>query len=261
MSWTAEDGLMCAIREMQDHAAELRKLVREHFTTTKAVDGHYVNSLLLQLDELAEELDKVAFTCLEVVPPPSPDNDGPSITPEEEALAVELDRVSSLEHKTIQDLFEEIEQVRLNMSRKMEGDRLNDATAEYEVIVGTKFKFLHCWYLLRGESKWQDALSALLEDRKGKGKASASTTAAPSETVGSVEGRPIGRDRAKKLRSGDGGDSSSSTCLEVLQQLTISREADTEARDAKLDDLLQVEAKKIKLKEEHILVQREAIEV
>ncbi|OEL14587.1 AP2/ERF and B3 domain-containing protein [Dichanthelium oligosanthes] len=108
MSWTPKDGLVCAIRAMQDHAAELRKLVHEHFTTAEAVDGHYVNSLLLQLEELADELDKVSFTCLEVVPPPSANNVGPSITSEEEELAAELDRVPSPEHRTIQNLFAEM---------------------------------------------------------------------------------------------------------------------------------------------------------
>ncbi|OEL14585.1 hypothetical protein BAE44_0024396 [Dichanthelium oligosanthes] len=127
------------------------------------------------------------------------------------------------------------EQGRLNESGKTEENRLNDATAEYEVIIRTKFKFLHCWYILRGERKWQDTLPALLKGRKGKGKASALASAAPTKTVGASEGRPICRDRAKKLRSGEGGDSSSSACLEVLQRLTVSREADTEARDVKLD--------------------------
>ncbi|OEL18721.1 hypothetical protein BAE44_0020260 [Dichanthelium oligosanthes] len=156
------------------------------------------------------------------------------------------------------------EQVHLNASGKTEEDRVTERC--YHRVrsnCGDKvqIKFLHCWYLLRGESKWQDALPALLEDRKGKGRASTSTSAAPSETVGSPEGRPIGQDRAKKLRTGEGGDSASSACLEVLQRLMVSREVDMEVRDAKLDSLLQVEAEKVALKKEHILVQREAIEV
>jgi hypothetical protein len=107
-SWTPKDGLVCAIRTMQDHTAELRKLVSDHFTMAEVVDGNYVNSLLVQLEVLADELEKVAFTCLEAVPPPSPDHEAPSITSEEEALAAELDRAPSPEHKTIQDLVEEM---------------------------------------------------------------------------------------------------------------------------------------------------------
>ncbi|OEL30719.1 hypothetical protein BAE44_0008260 [Dichanthelium oligosanthes] len=188
---------------MEDHAAELRKLVRENFTRASVVDGRSFNGLLVHLEELAAELEKMAINCREV----------------------------------------------------------NDATAEYEAIVGTKFKFIHCWVLLRGERKWQDALPAILEDRKGKGKASASTSDAPSETVGSAQGRPIGRDRAKKLRSGDGSDSVNSACVDVLQRLAVSRDADTEARETKLVELLQVEAEKVAVQKENIQVQREAIEV
>ncbi|OEL27022.1 hypothetical protein BAE44_0011959 [Dichanthelium oligosanthes] len=207
---------------MQDHAAEVQKLVHDYFTTAEAVDGHYVTSLLLQLEELANELEKVSFNCLEVVPPPSAHNDGPSIASEEE---------------------------------------LRDAMDEFEGVVHRRFNLLHCWSILRTERKWQDTLSAKVKEHRGKGKASASASAPGSESGAACEGRPIGRVRAKKLRSGEGGSSSSSACLEVLQRLTVSREADTQARDAKVDNLLQVEAEKVALKKEHLMLQREAIEV
>ncbi|OEL30790.1 hypothetical protein BAE44_0008191 [Dichanthelium oligosanthes] len=111
-----------------------------------------------------------------------------------------------------------VEQNRRNESGKTNDDRLHDALEHFEGVVKRSFHYMHYWYILRSERKWLDKLSGKEEERsKGKGTTAASASAQGSGTGGGEEeGRPIGRDRAKKLRSGEGGSSTSSANLEVL---------------------------------------------
>jgi hypothetical protein len=90
MSWTPEEGLAWAIRAMQAHADNVRLLVHESFATADAVPAHDLNRLLLTLEELADELDKVSMNCAELLPPVRPHDQTASITSEEEALAAEV---------------------------------------------------------------------------------------------------------------------------------------------------------------------------
>ncbi|OEL20692.1 hypothetical protein BAE44_0018289 [Dichanthelium oligosanthes] len=69
MSWTPEEGLAWAIHAMQAHADNVRLLVHESFATAYAVPTHDLNRLLLTLEELADELDKVSVNCAELLPP------------------------------------------------------------------------------------------------------------------------------------------------------------------------------------------------
>ncbi|OEL38010.1 hypothetical protein BAE44_0000971 [Dichanthelium oligosanthes] len=182
-------------------------LAHDYFTMAETVDSHYVNSLLLQLEELVEELEKVSFKCQEVVPPASANNHGASITSEDEAVAAELERIPSPEPVSVQDLCDQ-------MGIEYDSDQSR-------------------------EHKWQDKLFGKVEEcSRGKATAAAFGSAQGSDTGGPKDGgRPIGRDRAKKLRSVEGGSSSSLVCLEVSQRLTVA------------------------LKKEHLMLQREAIEV
>src|SRR6266508_274348 len=106
MSYTPEDDLSWAIREMQDHAAELRKLAQQFFTTRSVLPGNHLNSILLTIEELAEELEKVSINCMEVLPAASTHNCGTAITSEDEALALELERRASPEPMSLQEHFE-----------------------------------------------------------------------------------------------------------------------------------------------------------
>ncbi|OEL21594.1 Bifunctional nitrilase/nitrile hydratase NIT4 [Dichanthelium oligosanthes] len=164
---------------MQDHADKVRKLARDYFTTADVVDGHYVNSLVLKLEELAEELEQVSLKCGEV----------------------------------------------------------RDALKEFEGVLERSFNFMHCWYILRVEGKWQAKVARKLDDRRPeKGPVVPCPSAQGSEGgIPEATGRPIGCDTAKKRRSCEGG-SSSSACLEV-------------------------EVEKLAVKKEHVQVQKEALEM
>jgi len=39
--------------------------------------------------------------------------------------------------------------------------QVKDAIQMYEGIIGTTFKFIHCWYILRNEMKWNEWLASM----------------------------------------------------------------------------------------------------
>jgi hypothetical protein len=106
MSSTPEDALAWAIRQMQDHAAELRKLVQESFTTRSVLPANHLNSILLTIEELADELEKVSITCTESLPGAATHNCATASLSEDEALALELELLPSPEHVSLQEHFE-----------------------------------------------------------------------------------------------------------------------------------------------------------
>ncbi|OEL25848.1 hypothetical protein BAE44_0013133 [Dichanthelium oligosanthes] len=143
---------------------------------------------------------------------------------------------------------------RLNQSGKTDEDRV--------IILVTVFKYKHCWRLLRGEPKWQSKVSGKGDDaRKGKVAAGPSASGQGSDSgMPEDSGRPIGWDRAKKKLSSDqAATASSSACLEVLQDLVVSRKAGKEDRTARYEHLFDAEAKKIALKERMVHVQEEVL--
>ncbi|OEL23191.1 hypothetical protein BAE44_0015790, partial [Dichanthelium oligosanthes] len=140
---------------------------------------------------------------------------------------------------------------------------ISDAIQVFEEVLKRKFNYIHCWYILCGERKWEDKLKGVEEGRRtSKMLADTSATAHDSEPgVLDSSGRPIGCDSAKKWRSMEGSSSSSSACLEVLQRMTMNRDAVHQERSTNIETLLDVEAKKLAAKFENNQLQREAIEV
>jgi hypothetical protein len=127
---------------------------------------------------------------------------------------------------------------------------------------GNDFPYMHCWEILREEPKWMAKVFGE-EERPSKGKApaagsgSAQGSDAPSEED---SGRPIGRDRAKKQRSAEiAATAASSACLEILQDLAVSRKAEMEAQSGNIVDLMDSEAKKVALKERLVRSQEELV--
>ncbi|OEL35772.1 hypothetical protein BAE44_0003210 [Dichanthelium oligosanthes] len=321
---------------MQAHANDLRLLVHESFTADKAVPALDLNRLLLTLEELADELDKVSVNYAELLPPVPAHDQTTSITSEEEVVAAEESAVpdgeveclgscppdpiatsepeeptpptpktkkNKLEPKREKNYSQREDEVlclaylnvakdaikganqskdtywkrihayfhehkhfvstrsagsmmqrwgtikrevsrfcgiknqqdRLNESGKTDDDRLSDAMRLFQEVVEHQFNFLHCWVIL--------LLKGLIQR--------------PPDSVA----RPIGWDAAKKRRSMQQGSESFSACLEVLQQMTMSREATNQAQATNVETMLDVEAKKLAAKMENNVLQREAIEV
>jgi hypothetical protein len=100
---------------------------------------------------------------------------------------------------------------------------IKDAMQLYSGVIESQYRFLHCWFILRHEYKWNSYLASLLTPNDVKtngtdnaekvGKLSKDDTLPPRIT------RPMGRDKAKKLCSSSA--SNSSTCLEVLQKMQM----------------------------------------
>ncbi|OEL24206.1 Protein DETOXIFICATION 27 [Dichanthelium oligosanthes] len=107
MSWTTEEGLAWAITEMQEHAAELRKLALEFFMTRATVPGNHLNSILLTMEELARAREGV-LQCTEVLLEPEADNGGTGITSKDEEVALELERLPSPEPVSLQEHLESL---------------------------------------------------------------------------------------------------------------------------------------------------------
>lgn len=146
-------------------------------------------------------------------------------------------------------------------SGKNEGDQIKDAVQMYEGIVGTSFKFLHCWYLLRNEMKWNEWLASLSacneESLVQPIEANIDATLSPRIA------RPVGRDKAKKARSITS--SSSSACLEVLQKMSMDRSAYEERVEAaskeEAKDIACRSDRKLALQEEQISIQKAQVQI
>lgn len=87
--------------------------------------------------------------------------------------------------------------------------QVKDALEMYEGIVEHPFKLIHCWYMLRNEMKWNtylqsvSAASAVPQDNP--------PAAVLDDTLPTRIERPMGRDKAKKQRSGTSSSSSFSS--------------------------------------------------
>ncbi|KAG2648294.1 hypothetical protein PVAP13_1NG038508 [Panicum virgatum] len=129
--------------------------------------------------------------------------------------------------------YSEIE--RKNQSGKSENDKVKDAIQMYEGIIETTFKFIHCWYILRNEMKWNEWLASM----------------------------PVGRDKGKKARSSTA--SSSSACLEVLQKMSMDRSAYEErveaASNKEAKDIASRSDRKLALQEEQLQIQKAQVQI
>ena len=138
--------------------------------------------------------------------------------------------------------------------------QVKDALQMYEGIVETTFKFIHCWYMLRNEMKWNEWLASMSgsngEQSTEPAKASTDATLPPRID------RPNGRDRAKKPRTSS---TASSTCLEVLQKMSM----DSNAYEVRVEAATKEEAKdiasrsdrKLALQEEQLQVQKDQVQI
>ncbi|KAJ1258458.1 hypothetical protein BS78_10G076600 [Paspalum vaginatum] len=89
---------------------------------------------------------------------------------------------------------------------------------------GKDFQFLHCWRVLRGTRKWEDYVEKNNAKRKGNND-SPDSLAATSDTDSPQEiPRPIGRDKAKKMRSSGGTPTSESEAVSLFQRMAASSE-------------------------------------
>ncbi|OEL19251.1 hypothetical protein BAE44_0019730 [Dichanthelium oligosanthes] len=152
---------------------------------------------------------------------------------------------------------------RLNESGNTDDDRVKAALSKWAAAHdGEDFKYLHCWRLLWGEPKWLNKVTGQGEGAsKGKSPAGPSSSAQGTDsTLPADSGRPIGRDSAKKRRSSEQATAASnSACLEVLQDMHVSRKSVLEERTSRYERTFDVESKKIALKERLVQVQEEAL--
>jgi len=64
------EALASAIRQMQRHVDELRKVVANNFTVHIVVHGSDLNRALLEIDSIAESLEQLSFLCREKLAAP-----------------------------------------------------------------------------------------------------------------------------------------------------------------------------------------------
>jgi hypothetical protein len=101
----------------------------------------------------------------------------------------------------------------------------------YEGIVGCQFKFVHCWFMLRNEAKWNNWLASLSSPSNAEEVCPADAT--KDEILPRKIDNPMGRDRVKKQQSNSNSSNSNSTaCLEVLQKIQVDRNAFDERVEA-----------------------------
>ena len=105
--------------------------------------------------------------------------------------------------------------------------QVKDALQMYEGIVESTFKFIHCWYMLRNEMKWNEWLASMSASN-GEPSTEPATANADATLPPRID-RPNGRDRAKKPRTSS---TASSACLEVLQKMSMDRNAYEERVEA-----------------------------
>jgi hypothetical protein len=101
--------------------------------------------------------------------------------------------------------------------------QVKDALQMFQDLVGYSFPYYHCWLILRREKKWCDWLASLtVKDKQSKDPVE---EAAPKLAPTSTEERPMGRNRAKKMKraASESASASSTACLEVLQKMSNDR--------------------------------------
>ena len=139
--------------------------------------------------------------------------------------------------------------------------QVKDAIQMYEGIIETTFKFIHCWYILRNEMKWNEWLASMSASNEDPHVQPAEENLDP--TLPPRIARPVGRDKGKKARSSTA--SSSSACLEVLQKMSMDRNAYEERVEAatkeEAKDIASRSDRKLALQEEHLQVQKAQVQI
>jgi hypothetical protein len=143
----------------------------------------------------------------------------------------------------------------------------------YAGIAGSPFKLIHCWLILHHSAKWNDWLAK--EWNKGtKDKASVQDVTQDSPGASGQEGtggsnvptRPIGRDKAKRLRTSPAGSSSSSSAyIDVLQKIHEDRSKyDARVEAATIEEAQAIATRaerKLALQEKHVSIQGKQLEI
>jgi hypothetical protein len=117
----------------------------------------------------------------------------------------------------------------------------------YEAV--EPFQFMHCWKILRNESKWNDKLLEINNNSAGTGGGSSQGNAEGGND-NSMPARPDGRDSAKRKRVADA--SSSSTTVDVLQRIHDNREKCQQKEDEQMVQILTWKDEKLSLQREYL---------
>jgi hypothetical protein len=134
--------------------------------------------------------------------------------------------------------------------------QVKDALQLYAGVIESQYMFLHCWFILRHEYKWNSYIGSLstpnADNAKKVSEMSKDDTLPPRIT------RPMGSDLAKKMCSSSA--SNSSTCLEVLQKMQSDRqiyeqrvEESTSAAESAIASRAE---RKLAIQEENLRVQQ-----
>ena len=138
--------------------------------------------------------------------------------------------------------------------------QVKDALQMYEGIVDSTFKFIHCWYMLRNEMKWNEWLASMSASN-GEPSTEPATANADATLPPRID-RPTGRDRAKKARTSS---TASSACLEVLQKMSMDRHAYEERVEAatkeEAKDIASRSDRKLALHEEQLQIQKAQVQI
>jgi hypothetical protein len=92
----------------------------------------------------------------------------------------------------------------------------------FEKVIGSTFKFMHYWLMLKDDLKWTTQLaraSANLESNKETTQKQPTDQMLPPKMI-----KPLGWDRTKKQRS-NASSSSYTQCLEVLHKMYLDHRA------------------------------------
>jgi len=139
--------------------------------------------------------------------------------------------------------------------------QVKDALQMYEGIVGTTFKFIHCWFILRNEMKWNEWLATTSASNEEPAVQPVEENVDP--TLPPRIDRPNGRDNAKKARNSTS--SSSSACFEVLQKMSMDRSAYEErvqaASEEEAKEIASRSERKLAIQEEQLQIQKAQVEV
>jgi hypothetical protein len=137
----------------------------------------------------------------------------------------------------------------------------------YDGLVGSVFKFIHCWFILCNESKWQAHLTTTFAPNAGEHKEVVGGQAEEANkdvTLPPKISRPIGRDKAKKMRSSSTS-SNSTACLEVLQSMRSDQQAHEErveqATGATEDATAARSERKLAIQEQQLVLQERMLRV
>ena len=98
--------------------------------------------------------------------------------------------------------------------------QVKDALQMYEGIVESTFKFIHCWYMLRNEMKWNEWLASILQ-AMGSNLLNLPRQAQMPHSHLELIGQMAGTGQRSRVPAA----LPLSTCLEVLQKMSMDRNA------------------------------------